>query len=82
MTTLHLTEPKPETAQISTGSCLLPPAYCLLLLPPSAADEMNNLDPVAIRKNRRWPFVTAHDLLIQLDRHTFRRQRQFIYQRA
>src|SRR5260370_13873291 len=55
-------------------------AYCLLQSP--AADEMNNLDPVPVRKHRFWPVVAAHDLLIQLDRNAFRRQRKFLYQLA
>ena len=68
MMTLHRRDKKKkqERSPLRSGFC-------------PAADEMNNLDPVAIRKHCLWPKVPAHDLLIQLDRNSFRRQRKLAY---
>ena len=42
------------------------------LLVSAAADEMNNLNPIAFAQNRVGPIRAPHNVAIQLDRHARR----------
>lgn len=48
----------------------------------TAADEMNDLDPVAVGDADRFPVFFPHDFPIKLDRDTFGRKLEFFQKLA